>query len=52
VLRGFPRAKGEALMDDVYKVIANSTGNRLVLFAAVIDKAAFALKTLRQGRSI
>jgi len=31
-------------MADVYKVIADSTGNRLVLFAAVIDKPAFGSK--------
>jgi hypothetical protein len=44
VFRGFPKAKRATIMADVYKVIGDSTGNRLVLFAAMVDKAAFALK--------
>jgi hypothetical protein len=31
-------------MEDVYKTISASTGNRLVLFSAVVDKAAFHAK--------
>jgi hypothetical protein len=44
VFRGLPKTERASLMADVYKVIANSTGNRLVLFAAVVDKVAFASK--------
>ena len=44
VFRGFPKTQRAALMADVYKVIGDAKGNRLVLFAAVVEKAAFISK--------
>jgi hypothetical protein len=44
VFRGFPKQQRDALMTDLYTVISRSTGNRLVLFATVVDKAPFMLK--------
>jgi hypothetical protein len=41
VFRGLPREQRAVLMNDVYKVISASTGNRLVLFGSIVDKAAF-----------
>jgi hypothetical protein len=44
VFRGFSRTQRAGLMNDVYRVISASTGNRLVLFGSVVDKAAFLSK--------
>jgi hypothetical protein len=44
IFRGLPPEQRAALMNDVYKVIPVSTGNRLVLFGSIVDKSAFLAK--------